>query len=89
MDARTQLVGQLLRILVLAFSLWVAIEALDVRGPDPEVPRHVLNEPTEHELEPPGAVTLPVADPGRHRPASVDPGRSVSAPTEVSPWLRA
>ena len=29
-------------------------------------------------------MTLPVADPGRHRPASVDPGRSVSAPMEVS-----
>ena len=46
-DARAQLVGRLLRILVLAFALWVAIEALDLRGPDPEVPRHVVDNPTE------------------------------------------
>jgi hypothetical protein len=38
-DARAYLVGRLLRILVLAVALWVAIEALDLRGPDPEVPR--------------------------------------------------
>ena len=50
MGARAQRVGRLLRILVLGFALWAAIEALDVRGPDPEVPRHVLNEPAEHEL---------------------------------------
>ena len=49
--ARAQMVGRLLRILVLGFALWVAaIEILDLRGPDPEVPRHVLNEPAEHEL---------------------------------------
>jgi hypothetical protein len=53
-DTRAQLVGRLLRILVLAFALWVAIEALDLRGPDPDVPRHVLNEPAEHELGSPG-----------------------------------
>lgn len=51
---RAKLVGQLLRILVLAFALWVAIEMLDLRGPDPDVPRHVLNEPVEHELGPRG-----------------------------------
>ena len=47
-DARAYLVGRLLRILVLAVALWVAIEALDLRGPDPEVPRHVVDDPTEH-----------------------------------------
>jgi hypothetical protein len=54
MDADAQLIGKLLRLLVLAVALWVAIEALDLRGPDPEVPRHVLNEPAEHELGPRG-----------------------------------
>jgi hypothetical protein len=54
MAARAQLVGQLLRILVLAFALWVAIEALDLRGPDPEVPRHVVDNPTEHAPDPRG-----------------------------------
>jgi len=54
MDSRAQLVGHLLRILVLAFALWVAIEMLDLRGPDPDVPRHVLNEPAEHDLGPRG-----------------------------------
>ena len=53
-DARAYLVGRLLRILVLAFALWAAIETLDFRGPDPEVPRHVFNEPAEHELGPKG-----------------------------------
>jgi len=46
-DARADLVGRLLRILVLALALWVAIEALDLRGPDPEVLRHVLEAPSE------------------------------------------
>ncbi len=46
-DARAYLVGRLLRILVLALALWVAIEALDLRGPDPEVLRHVLEAPSE------------------------------------------
>ncbi len=53
-DARAYLVGRLLRILVLAFALWVAIEALDLRGPDPEVPRHVVDNPTEHAPGPRG-----------------------------------
>ncbi len=51
-DARVVLVGWLLRILVLAFALWVASEAPDLRGPDPEVPRYVLDAPAEHKLEP-------------------------------------
>ncbi len=51
-DARAQLVGRLLRILLLALALWVAIEAVDLQGPDPEVPRHVLEVPSEHELGP-------------------------------------
>jgi hypothetical protein len=53
-DARAYLVGRLLRILVLAFALWVAIEALDLRGPDPEVPRHVVDNSTEHAPGPRG-----------------------------------
>ena len=53
-DARAYLVGRLLRILVLAVALWVAIEALDLRGPDPEVPRHVVDDPTEHAPGPRG-----------------------------------
>jgi hypothetical protein len=53
-DARAYLVGRLLRILVLAVALWVAIEALDLRGPDPEVPRHVVDNPTEHAPGPRG-----------------------------------
>jgi hypothetical protein len=48
-DARARLVGRLLRILILTVGLWVAIEALDLQGPDPEVPRHVLNGPVEPE----------------------------------------
>jgi hypothetical protein len=54
MDADAHLIGKLFRLLVLAVALWVAIEALDLGGPDPEVPRHVLNEPAEHELGPRG-----------------------------------
>ena len=51
--ARVQRVGRLLRILVLGFALWVAaIAMLDLRGPDPEVPRHVLDVPSEHDLGP-------------------------------------
>ncbi len=52
MDA--QLIGKLLRLLVLAVALWVAIDALDLQGPDPEVPRHVLEVPSEDELGPKG-----------------------------------
>jgi len=53
-DARAYLVGRLLRILVLAFALWVVIEALDLRGPDPDVHRYMLEGPSEHELGPTG-----------------------------------
>ena len=48
------LVGRLARILVLALALWVGIQMLDFRGPDPKVPRHVLDAPSEHELGPKG-----------------------------------
>ncbi len=53
-DARAYLVERLLRILVLAFALWVVIEALDLQGPDPDVPRYMLERPAEHELGPTG-----------------------------------
>ncbi len=53
-DVRAVLVGMLLRILVLAFALWLASEALDFRGPDPGVPRYVLDVPSEHDLGPQG-----------------------------------
>ena len=52
MSGRAHLFGQLLRILMLALALSVAIAALDLRGPDPDVPRHVLSEPSEQELGP-------------------------------------
>ena len=51
---RPKRVERLLRILLLALALWLAIEVLDFRGPDPEVPRHVLEVPSEHELGPKG-----------------------------------
>ena len=51
---QVDLLGRLLPILILAFALWLAIETLDLRGPDPEVPRHVLTEPAEHERGPEG-----------------------------------
>ncbi len=62
MDARAQLVGQLLHILVLGFALWVAIEMFELRGPDPDVPRQVLDEPAKHELGPKGCAPLLRAD---------------------------
>ena len=52
--ARAGLVGQLLRVLILTFALWLALEALDFRDPDPEVPRHVLDVPSEHDRGPQG-----------------------------------
>ncbi|HKW90891.1 MAG TPA: hypothetical protein VJX92_03265 [Methylomirabilota bacterium] len=52
MDAH--LVGRLLRVLLFGLGLLIAIDALDLRGPDPEVPRYVLDAPSEHELEPKG-----------------------------------
>ena len=35
-----------------ALALSVAIAALDLRGPDPDGPRHVLSEPSEQDLGP-------------------------------------
>ena len=52
MGGRAHLFGQLLRILMLALALSVAIAALDLLGPDPDVPRHVLSEPSKQELGP-------------------------------------
>ncbi|HKW90771.1 MAG TPA: hypothetical protein VJX92_02660 [Methylomirabilota bacterium] len=57
-DARGVLVGRLLGILVLVLALWVASEALDFRGPDPAVPRHVVDAPSEHDLGPKGCGPL-------------------------------
>jgi hypothetical protein len=54
MGGLAHLFGQLLRILALALALPVAIAALDLRGPDPDMPRHVLNEPSERDLWPQG-----------------------------------
>jgi hypothetical protein len=45
---------QLVGILVLALALFGALEMLDLRGPDPEVPRYVVDAPSEHELGPKG-----------------------------------
>ena len=45
---------QLVWILVLALALFGALEMLDLRGPDPEVPRYVVDAPSEHELRPTG-----------------------------------
>jgi hypothetical protein len=53
-EARALLVWRFLRVLLLALALWLAIEALEVRGPDPEVPRHVLEGPSEQDLGPKG-----------------------------------
>ena len=46
MNERAHLFGQLLCILVLALALSVAIVALDLRAPNPDVLGHVLNEPS-------------------------------------------
>jgi hypothetical protein len=56
MNRRAHLFGPLLRILALALS--VAIAARDLRGPDPDVPRHVLDEPSERDLWPQGCAPL-------------------------------
>ncbi len=45
---------QLVWILVLVLTLFGAVEMLDLRGPDPEVPRYVVGAPSEHELGPKG-----------------------------------
>ena len=55
MDAgREQLVGAL----ILALFLFGALEMLDLRGPDPDVPRSVIDAPSEHELGPKGCGPL-------------------------------
>jgi hypothetical protein len=56
MNRRAHLFGPLLRILALALS--VAIAARDLRGPDPDMPRHVLDEPSERDLWPQGCAPL-------------------------------
>jgi hypothetical protein len=58
MNGRAHLFGQLLHILVLTRALSVAIVSLDLRGPNPDVPRHVRNEPSERDLWPQGGVPL-------------------------------
>jgi hypothetical protein len=54
-EARALLGWRFVRVVLLALGLWLAIgEALDFRGPDPAVPRHVLEEPSEQDLGPKG-----------------------------------
>ncbi len=45
---RASLLGQVLLFLVLAVAFLMAIDALDFRGPDPTVPRYILDTPSEH-----------------------------------------
>jgi len=52
--ARASLLGQVLLVLVLALALLIAIDALDFRGPDPTVPRYILDSPSEHRPGPTG-----------------------------------
>ena len=58
MKGCAHLFGQLFRILVLARARSVAIVAFDLPGPDPDVPRHVLNEPSDRDLWPQGCAPL-------------------------------
>jgi hypothetical protein len=58
MNERAHLFGQLLCILGLALALSVAIVALDLRAPNPDVPRRVLNEPSERDLLAQGCAPL-------------------------------
>jgi len=58
MNGRAHLFGRLFRILVLVRARSVAIVALDLRGPDPDVPSHGLNEPSDRDLWPPGCAPL-------------------------------
>jgi hypothetical protein len=48
--ARALLVWRFLRVALLVLALWLATEMLALRGPDPEVPRHVLDVPSDHDL---------------------------------------
>jgi len=50
--ARAGLVGQLLRVLLLTFALWLAFEARDLRGPDSDVPRYGLDAPCSASVSP-------------------------------------
>jgi hypothetical protein len=52
--ARARLAWPFLRVVLLVLALWLAIEMLALQGPDPEVPRHVLDVPSEHDLGPLG-----------------------------------
>ena len=47
-----QMVWRVLRVVLLVLALWLAIEMLALQGPDPEVTRHVLDVPSEHDLGP-------------------------------------
>jgi hypothetical protein len=58
MNRRAHLLGQLLRIPVLALALSVVIAALDLRSPDPDVLCPVLNEPPERDPWPQGCAPL-------------------------------
>ena len=44
------MVWRVLRVVLLVLALWLAIEMLALQGPDPEVTRHVLDVPSEHDL---------------------------------------
>ena len=48
--ARALLAWRFLRVVLLVLALWLATEMLALRGPDPEVPRHVLDVPSDHDL---------------------------------------
>jgi hypothetical protein len=52
--ARALLAWPFLHVALLVLALWLAIEMLALQGPDPEVPRHVLDVPSEHDLGPQG-----------------------------------
>ena len=43
-----------LAIVLLALGLLLAIETVDLRAPDPDVPRHVLEGPSDQDLGPKG-----------------------------------
>ena len=52
--ARTLLAWRFFRVVLLVLALWLAIEMLALQGRDSEVPRHVLEVPSEHDLGPKG-----------------------------------
>jgi hypothetical protein len=51
-EARAQPVERFFRIVLLALALLLAIETVDLRDPNPEMPRHVLEGPSENDLGP-------------------------------------